>query len=754
MHNDTWELTDLPHGCKALGCKWILKRKMKVDGSIDKYKARLVIQGFRQKEGIDFFDTYAPVARISTIILLLALAAIHDLVIHQMDVKTAFLNGDLDEEIYMKQPEGFVMPGHERKVCKLKKSLYGLKQAPKQWHQKFDDVVLSNGFSLNQANKCMYSKFDASGKGVIICLYADDMLIFGTDQDQVNKTKEFLSSNFDMKDLGEAEVILDPTMKFRPNKGTPVSQLEYSRAIGCHMYAMISTRPDIAFVVGKLSRYTSNPSALHWQALGRKVIPMPVGLIIWRITRLRVVGYSFLEEPKPMSTISIRCDSAATLAKAYSQVYNGKSRHLGAAPLVAGSKGRQPLAGSKGQEPRVPVTCRSRLGLIKTIREQIRSTPQEALFRKTCFGWFLDVDDWTKNCVLKHFMLGRQMKLLGDETDIDDYNNEDDPIPFRRRVFSSAKDGILKFVLLGLEDRRGVPDWILRLANDRDGWDKYPWGSYVWSTLYSQLRDANVRRWPSLYANEPRRDVDKKTYSIFGFTWAFKGRLPTERLTPDENEARSDWWVLSRAYFDGRISEAEEYLVMAMDQKLKKKAEREEMDEKMRKFMQDMSVGPMRQANKGPIIGGPSSFPTQGNNSFFEGAQATPSYGHNMATPNWQTPMLSHPSTSNWQTQMPLRSATPNWQTLIPSHTHDNILNRARREARPSMYRQTSYMDLPPPTVLPKKHGDKTKNKGKNSNVSPLNLGNAFAHDNVGEDDVMIMALGDVMITLLLMITR
>ncbi|GKD26076.1 hypothetical protein Tco_1232290 [Tanacetum coccineum] len=146
----------------------------------------------------------------------------------------------------------------------------------------------------------------------------------------------------------------------------------------------------------------------------------------------------------------------------------------------------------------------------------------------------------------------------------DDYSNEDDPIPFRRQVFSSAKDGILQFVLLGLEDRRGVPDWILRLANDRDGWDKYPWGSYVWPILYSQLRDANVRRWPSLYATEPRRDVDKKTYLIFGFTWAFKalsynsclefqeevlsthdswffhGRLPIERLTPDEIEATMD----------------------------------------------------------------------------------------------------------------------------------------------------------------------------------------------------------------------
>ncbi|GJQ93834.1 zinc finger, CCHC-type containing protein [Tanacetum coccineum] len=117
MENNIWILSDLPPGCKPLGCKWIFKRKMKVDGTIDKFKARLVIQGFRQKEGIDYFDTYAPVARITTIRLLLALAAIHNLVIHQMDVKTTFLNGDLDEEVYMKQPEGFVMSGNEHNVC-------------------------------------------------------------------------------------------------------------------------------------------------------------------------------------------------------------------------------------------------------------------------------------------------------------------------------------------------------------------------------------------------------------------------------------------------------------------------------------------------------------------------------------------------------------------------------------------------------------------------------------------------------------
>ncbi|GJY86272.1 zinc finger, CCHC-type containing protein [Tanacetum coccineum] len=158
---------------EAMQSRDIFKRKMKVDGTIDKFKARLVIQGFRQKERIDYFDTYAPVARISTIRLLIALVETYNLVIHQMVVKTTFLNGDLEEEVYMKQPEGFIIPGNEHKVCKLIKSLYGLKQAPKRWHQIFDEVVLSSGFVLNQSDKCVYCKFDKSGKGVIIYFYVD-----------------------------------------------------------------------------------------------------------------------------------------------------------------------------------------------------------------------------------------------------------------------------------------------------------------------------------------------------------------------------------------------------------------------------------------------------------------------------------------------------------------------------------------------------------------------------------------------------
>ncbi|GKE73806.1 zinc finger, CCHC-type containing protein, partial [Tanacetum coccineum] len=246
IENNKWVLSDLPSGCKPLGYKWIFKRKMKVNGTIEKFKARL-------------------------------------------------------------QPEGFVMPGNEHKVCKLVKSLYGLKQAPKQWHQKFDEVVLSSGFYLNQSDKCVYSKFDNSGKGVIICLYVDDMLIFGTDQNQVDKTKKFLSSRLSMKDMGEADVILgikikrenkgivitqshyiekilkkfnrkdcspvstpmDLVEKLKPNTGKLMDQLEYSKAIGCLMYAMTSTRPDIAYAIGRLSRFTSNPSRQHWKAITR-----------------------------------------------------------------------------------------------------------------------------------------------------------------------------------------------------------------------------------------------------------------------------------------------------------------------------------------------------------------------------------------------------------------------------------------------------------------------------------------------------
>ncbi|GJV92672.1 zinc finger, CCHC-type containing protein [Tanacetum coccineum] len=340
LDNNTWVLADLPPGCKPLGCKWIFKIKLKVDGTIEKLKARLVIQGFRQKSRIDYFDTYTTVARISTIRLLIAMTSIHNLIIHQMDVKTTFLNGELDEEVYMNKPQGFIMPG--------------------------------------------------------------------------NKNKEFLSSRFSMKDVGEANVILDirikhesvstpmdTSEKLMPNNGQVVSQLEYSRVIDCLTYVMICTRLDIAFVVGKLSRYTSNPSTQHWQAIQRVlkylkktmdysliytdypsvlegytdaswisntednsstsgwVFLLSGGAFYWASKKQTCITSSILEYEfmalaatgkedewlrnlilkilmwsKPIAPISINYDSAATLGKAYRQMYNGKSRHLGVTHIM------------------------------------------------------------------------------------------------------------------------------------------------------------------------------------------------------------------------------------------------------------------------------------------------------------------------------------------------------------------------------------------------------------------------------------
>ncbi|GJT85954.1 zinc finger, CCHC-type containing protein [Tanacetum coccineum] len=324
MGNNTWVLADLPPGCKPLGCKWIFKIKLKVYRTIEKFKARLVIQGFKQKSGMDYFDTYAPVARIITIRLLIAMASIHNLIIHQMNVKTDFLNGDLDEEVYMKQPQGFIMPDNENKVCKLIKSLYGLKQAPKQWHRKFDEVVLSNGYLLNQPDKCVYSKFDETGKGVIICLYVDDMLIFGTDQVQVELTKEFLSSRFSIKDIGEADVILGIRIKHESN-GITISQSHYVENVlkkfNYFNCTPVSTLMDtseklmpnngliLVFPVGKLSMYFSNPSTQHWQAI-HKVLKYLKKTIDYRLT---YTGYpSVLEGYTDASWISNTEDNSST----------------------------------------------------------------------------------------------------------------------------------------------------------------------------------------------------------------------------------------------------------------------------------------------------------------------------------------------------------------------------------------------------------------------------------------------------------
>ncbi|KAJ9539459.1 LOW QUALITY PROTEIN: hypothetical protein OSB04_032192 [Centaurea solstitialis] len=304
--NNTWKFVDLPPGHKPIEHKWIVKRKLRPEGTIEKYKARLVAKGYRQKESQDFFDTYSPVTRITSIRTLMAIAAIHNLEIHQMDMKIAFLNGELDEEIYMQQPEGFVAKGQKNKVSKLVKSLYGLKQAPKQWHKKFDKTLLSQVFQINECDKCIYVK-QYKNACVIICFYMDDMLIMGTNLYVINQTKRMLSSSFDMKDLGVADVILgikihqnsegyilsqshyiekvlkkfghyedrsvvtpfDPSTNLKKNQGDSIAKIEYTQVLGSLMYIMNCTRPDISYTVNRLSRYSHNLGKDHWYTLVR-----------------------------------------------------------------------------------------------------------------------------------------------------------------------------------------------------------------------------------------------------------------------------------------------------------------------------------------------------------------------------------------------------------------------------------------------------------------------------------------------------
>ncbi|GJV27343.1 retrotransposon protein, putative, ty1-copia subclass [Tanacetum coccineum] len=205
--NEVWELVDLPPNGKTVGHKWLFKKKTDMDGAVHTYKARLVAKGFTQTPRIDYEETFSPVADIRAIRILIAIAAFYDYEIWQMDVKTAFLNGYLNEEVYMEQPEGFVNQKYPNRVCKLKRSIYGLKQASRQWNKRFDDEIKKFGFSQNRDEPCVYVK--ASGSYVtFLILYVDDILIMGNNIPMLQDVKSYLGRCFAMKDLGEAAYIL------------------------------------------------------------------------------------------------------------------------------------------------------------------------------------------------------------------------------------------------------------------------------------------------------------------------------------------------------------------------------------------------------------------------------------------------------------------------------------------------------------------------------------------------------------------
>lgn len=215
----------MPSNRKVISCKWVLKLKHKANGEVDKYKARLVARGFTQEKGFDYNETYSPTAKFTTFRVLMAIAVHSDYHIHHMDVKCAFLNGQLNEEIYMQQPEGF--EDGTNRVCKLQKSIYGLKQASRMWNERFHQFMIKIGFKRCSSDHCLYTRI-GNGTVCYILLYVDDLLIISNDIKIINTTKRLLSNEFEMSDIGQVDNFLGVHIVYdKSNHSISMGQLNY-----------------------------------------------------------------------------------------------------------------------------------------------------------------------------------------------------------------------------------------------------------------------------------------------------------------------------------------------------------------------------------------------------------------------------------------------------------------------------------------------------------------------------------------------
>jgi hypothetical protein len=306
IKNHTWDLVRRPKGRRIVTSKWALKHKKNEIARIVRLKARLVARGFSQIYGVDYLDTYAPVVKLASIRILLAIAAIYGLEIHQMDVVTAFLAGELEEEIFMEQPEGFEVGNKEDDlVCRLRRSLYGLKQAPRVWNQRIRLFLKSIGFDQTYSDPCVYINKETD---IIIAMWVDDLIIFGKDMVSINNLKVQLNEEYEMKDLGELKYFLGIQVhRDRERKIIHINQSGYNRTIlerygmqnskpastplatsarlvkatitdiltdqrgyqsivGSIMYAMLATRPDLAQSIQQISQFSQNPTKTHEKA--------------------------------------------------------------------------------------------------------------------------------------------------------------------------------------------------------------------------------------------------------------------------------------------------------------------------------------------------------------------------------------------------------------------------------------------------------------------------------------------------------
>lgn len=328
--NGTWKLTQLPTGHKAIRLKWVFKIKRNTNGDIIKYKARIVAKGYVQKEGVDFDEIFAPVTRIETVRMLLALAANNGWEVHHLDVKTAFLNGEIREEVYVQQPEGFVQKGREDLVYRLVKALYGLRQAPRAWYEKLSRFLEELGLQRCPHEHAVYTK-KIDKEILIITVYVDDILVTGTSVGVIENFKEQMNKSFDMSDLGKLSHYLgmevkqnvgcielkqtayarkvlekagmrdcnpvkypmDPKQNIgKDEDGEQVDTTQFKSLIGGLRY-LIHTRPDIAFSVGIISRFMKRPTCVHLNA-AKRVLRYVKGTLNYGLVYSKNSGNSIL----------------------------------------------------------------------------------------------------------------------------------------------------------------------------------------------------------------------------------------------------------------------------------------------------------------------------------------------------------------------------------------------------------------------------------------------------------------------------
>jgi len=304
--NQTWEIVDRPLDKKSVGCKWVFSLKYKSDGTLDRYKARLVAKGYTQTYGVDYEETFAPVAKINTVRIILLLAAYFGWELQQFDVKNAFLHGNLEEEIYMEIPPGFESTKGGNKVCRLKKVLYGLKQSPRAWFGRLTRYDL-HGYRQSQGDHTLFIKHSQEGNLTLLLVYVDDMIVAGDDGHEKQILKEKLAAQFEMKDLGKLKYFLGIEVTYSKKgifisqrkydidllketgmincktTGVPIEQNhrigsdegsstvnkgQYQRLVGKLIY-LAHTRSDIAYVVSVVSQFMHDPRERHLQAVNK-----------------------------------------------------------------------------------------------------------------------------------------------------------------------------------------------------------------------------------------------------------------------------------------------------------------------------------------------------------------------------------------------------------------------------------------------------------------------------------------------------